>query len=699
MNVGPKIKQSAIICGICIGLFLLVVAIYGRTFKYDFVNLDDGAYVYANPRVMQGVTLDNLVWAFTSTHANFWHPLTTISHMLDVEMYGKWAGGHHMNNVLIHAATAVMLFLAILQLTKDLWPSAFVAAAFAVHPLRVESVAWIAERKDVLSGLFFCLTLLAYARYADRPSRRRFFLVAFLFCCGLISKPMLVTIPFVLLLLDYWPLRRLRGRHASAGPSLTRRVVLEKLPLLAIAAALSVVTLVVQSPAIQAGNEIPFGARVANAGVSYIAYIRQMLFPFGLAVFYPHPRNGPPTWQVIGAFALLVSITAAAFVARRRRPYVLVGWLWYVGMLVPVIGLVQSGLQARADRFTYLPQIGLIIAATWWAAELSAKWKNQNVILRVAAVGIILTWSAIAFAQTRHWRSSGLLFDHAVACTEDNAVAHRLFANALADEGQLGAAAEQFRKALSIKPRYGKALCDYGVLLFKLAEGGVNQRLDEAESRLRAGLALEPTNVAALTTLAQVSLRQGRLSEVEPLLNRALQLDPRSATAYFVLGELRMKQHQLEDAVDCYHRALDIETGNVDAHMRLGIAYYKSKRPGEAFTEIREAVRLAPNNLNVLYVAARMAATSEYPEARSGREAVDWSTRAADLCNRQIPDVLDVLAASYAEIGRSQDAARTAEQALKLAVGVYASRAEIIRSHLKVYESGGKLRDPLADLQ
>jgi tetratricopeptide (TPR) repeat protein len=526
----------------------------------------------------------------------------------------------------------------------------------------------------------------------------------FWFCLGLMSKPMLVTVPFVLLLLDYWPLRRLTApRGDAAGSSLSRGVVLEKLPLLAIATVVSVVTVVVQGAAIQTGNEIPFGARVANAGVSYIAYIRQMLAPFGLAVFYPYPKNGWPVWQVIGAFAVLILITAAALVARRRCPYLLVGWLWYLGMLVPVIGLVQSGLQARADRFTYLPEIGLIIAVAWWATDFSAELRNRSVVLRVAAACVILIWSALAFVQTRHWRSSGWLFDHALACTEDNAVAHRLFANALAEEGQFEAASEQFRKALNIRPRYANALCDYGMLLFRqdVAERGVNQRqrLGEAASRLRAGLAIDPTNLPALITLASVWLRLGELNEVEPLLNRAIDLDQQSAAAYVVLGELRLKQGKQEDALVCYRRAVSIDPEDADRHVQLAIAYYKSKKPGEALAEIRESVRLAPNNINVLYAAARMAATSEYPEARSGQEAVDWATRAADLCKRQIPDVLDALAASYAEVGRRDDAVRTGQQALKLAEEKRASIAESIRAHLKVYASGAPLRDSLEDLQ
>lgn len=698
----PKIKRSTIVSGICVALCLFIVAIYAWTLTFGFVNLNDGPYVYANPRVLHGVTVDNLMWAFTSTHASFWHPLTTISHMLDSEIYGNWTGGRHLTNIVIHAATTVVLFLALLRMTGNLWPSAFAAAAFAVHPLRVESVAWITERKDVLSGLFFSLTLLAYARHAERPSPWRLLLVALMFSFGLMSKPMLVTVPFVFLLLDYWPMRRLYVRHDDQiNANLSRSVILEKLPLLALACVACVVTLDTQGQAIHAGAEVPFAARVANAALSYIAYIRQMLVPIWLSVFYPFPRNGAPTLLVLGAFAVLISITWATIVLRKRFPYLLVGWLWYVGMLVPVIGLVQAGLQSRADRFTYLPQIGLIIAVAWGVADLSAQWKFRRLILSIAAAVILLTWSALAFAQTSHWRKSTRLFDYAVYSTQNNAVAHRLLADALVEEGDLKGAAEQLRKALSIKPHYAHALSDYGVVLFYLdvAEDGVNQRLGEAASRLHAGLALDPSNVRALTTLANVSLRLGRTIEVEPLVNQALQLDPQSAVAYFVLGELRMKQGKREEAIAYYQRALGIEPGNVDIHLRLGIAYYRMKKPGDALAEFREAVRLAPNDLKVLYFAARVAATSEYPEARSGQEAVVWSTHAADISKRQIPDILDILAASYAEVGRTDDAKRTAEKALSLAVGIYAPRKGIIQTHLKVFESGGQLRDSLSDLQ
>ena len=365
-------RNTYTVAAVCGFLLLAVALVFGQTVRHDFVNYDDNAYVYENPQVAGGLTAHGIAWAFTSFHVSNWHPLTWLSHMLDCQFYGLHAGGHHLTNVLLHAATAILLFLVLRRMTGDLWPSAFVAAVFAIHPLRAESVAWVAERKDVLSGLFFMLTLGAYAGYARRPfSLGRYLTVVLLFALGLMAKPMLVTLPFVLLLLDYWPLGRI-GPHRRTGISSFRRVVVEKIPLLALTAASCVATVIAQGTAVIAIDVIPLPSRIANALVSYVAYMGQLFYPAGLAVLYPHPEGGLPIWKVAASSLVLAGISAAALVWRRRFPYLFVGWFWYVGMLVPVIGLVQVGLHAMADRYTYLPQIGLCIAVTWGVAQLAA---------------------------------------------------------------------------------------------------------------------------------------------------------------------------------------------------------------------------------------------------------------------------------------------------------------------------------------
>ena len=343
---------------VCLGLVAVTWAVFGQTLAHDFVNFDDHIYVYENPLVVKGLSTEGIVGAFTHTHALNWHPLTTLSHMLDCQLYGLNAGGHHLTNVILHTISVLLLFLVLSQMTGGLWRSAFVAALFAIHPLHVESVAWVAERKDVLSGVFFMLTLAAYSHYARAPSRSRYLLVALIFACGLMSKPMLVTLPFVLLLLDYWPLDKFKDENSEVGSRL-RRLVMEKIPFLALSTCSCLVTLFTQRQGPHAMDQLPFLWRLNNAFVSYLTYIWQMLWPVRLAVFYPHPNNRLPLVEVTVAIAFLIGVSLLVIRLRQSKPYLVTGWFWYLGMLVPVIGLIQVGEQAHADRYTYLPQIGL----------------------------------------------------------------------------------------------------------------------------------------------------------------------------------------------------------------------------------------------------------------------------------------------------------------------------------------------------
>ena len=359
---------------ICLGLVAITWAVFGQTLAHDFVNFDDHVYVYENPLVVRGLTTEGIIGAFTHTHALNWHPLTTLSHMLDCQLYGLNAGGHHLTNVILHTISVLLLFLLLKQTTNALWQSAFVAALFAIHPLHVESVAWIAERKDVLSAVFFLLTLAAYVRYARAPSPPRYLLVALLLAFGLMSKPMLVTLPFVLLLLDYWPLGRLEGQKSEVESRL-RKLIVEKVPLLALSICSCIVTLFIQRQGPNAIDQLPFLWRWNNMFVSYVTYIWQMLWPVRLAVFYPHPNDRLPLVDVIVAIAFIAGISLLVIYLRRTKPYLVTGWFWYLGMLVPVIGLVQVGEQAHADRYTYLPQIGLYIMIAWAVGDL---FQNQR---------------------------------------------------------------------------------------------------------------------------------------------------------------------------------------------------------------------------------------------------------------------------------------------------------------------------------
>ncbi len=421
---------------VCIFLAAVIWVVFGQTLYHDFVNYDDDDYVCENPEVVRGLTLKGMIWAFTRVHSGNWHPLTWISHMLDCQFYGLNPGGHHLTNVLLHMATAILLFLVLRRMTGFLWRSAFVAAVFAIHPLRVESVAWVSERKDVLSGLFFMLTLGAYVRYVQRQSRVEgrglsaqavpaldcfdYCLVLLFFALGLMCKPMLVTLPFVLLLLDYWPLNRVVPVTDCRNHfQIPRRLVLEKLPLFALAAAACATTLFAQKNALWSFEQISFPLRVSNALLSYATYLGQMFWPSGLAVYYPFPTRGGGVAGVVLSLVVLAGISAVVFVLRRRS-YLLTGWLWYLIMLVPVIGIVQVAAQTRADRYTYLPQIGLYLLLTWAVADFCTGWRYRRVALGGGSTVILLALIFCARAQTSYWRNSESLWTHTLACTSDN---------------------------------------------------------------------------------------------------------------------------------------------------------------------------------------------------------------------------------------------------------------------------------------
>ena len=443
-------------------LFLTAITwlVFGQTVRHEFVNFDDHVYVYDNPLVAGGLNIDGIVSAFTHPHARNWHPLTTVSHMLDCQLYGLNAGGHHFTSVALHTIAVLLLFRVLRVTTGALWPSAFVAALFAIHPLHVESVAWVSERKDVLSAVFFMLTLAAYIRYVRAPSPGRYFFVAMIFALGLMSKPMLVTLPFVLLLLDYWPLRRFDKGTQFTGRGIAswlnqrpsyQQLFLEKTPLLVLSGLSCLLTIWAQDQATGSLEQLPFTWRLNNAVVSYIEYVRQTFWPVRLAVFYPHPNNELPIWQVTLATALLLLISAMAILLRKKRPYVFTGWFWYVGMLVPVIGIVQIGEQGHADRYTYLPHIGLFLLIVWTAADLATTWHLRREYLWLVPATTIAVLSYLAAAQTSFWKNSEGLWDHALSVTSNNDFAHNNLGFLYLRRGELDKAISHFETALKIR--------------------------------------------------------------------------------------------------------------------------------------------------------------------------------------------------------------------------------------------------------
>ena len=590
----PKASPHLQIVCLCIVLAMLTWIVFGQTLRHDFVNYDDPRYVYENTDITGGLRISGIGWAFTHIHSMNWHPLTTISHMLDCQLYGVKAGGHHFTNVLLHSVAVVLLFLALLQMTGgpsrtgSIWRSAFVAAVFAIHPLRVESVAWIAERKDVLSGVFFMLTLLAYVYYVRLPQLRRYLVVVFVFACGLMSKPMLVTLPFVLLLLDYWPLDRIKGRVWAR--------VLEKLPLIALSAVSTIATLVAQKGAVGYTEELPILERLNNAVVSYVLYIWQMLWPVNLAVFYPHPENRLRLWEIIASLLLLICVTAIAITLRKRRPYLITGWLWYLGMLLPVIGLVQVGWQGRADRYTYLPQIGLYIAATWTVADLTRLWRHQRIILNAAALLAIVVLSCCAWVQTRYWRDSETLFKHALAVTTNNDVA----------KNNLG--------------------------IVYLRRGNV----DEAISLLQAAVDLRPDNSPAHDNLAKALLQKGNVADALNHYRKLLDLQPDNIEVHNIVGTVLIQQGRIREGVEEWEKVLASQPDNGNALSNLAWVFATSPddslRDGAKAVQLAsEAVRVSGYRIPILFrtLAAAYAETGEFSKA------IQTAQQGIELANSQ----------------------------------------------------------------
>jgi hypothetical protein len=569
--------------------------VFAQTLRYDFINYDDPQYVYQNTRITSGLGLSNIAWAFTHIHSGNWHPLTTITHMLDCQLHGLNAGWHHFTNVLLHCLAVVLLFVALGRMTGALWRSAFVSAVFAVHPLHVESVAWIAERKDVLSALFFMLTLLAYLHYTRAPSIGRYLTVALVVALGLMSKSMLVTLPFVLLLLDYWPLGRIKAHRSNTGRQVLQ-LVLEKIPLIALSVISSMITFLAQRGAIGWTEQLPVSARISNAMVAYVVYIRQMFWPAGLAVFYPHPENRLPVWEISLALIVLVGVTTAAFVFRKKAPYFVTGWLWYLGMLVPVIGLVQVGWQGHADRYTYLPEIGLYIAVTWTVTDLTRSWRLQRIPLGVAAVLTLGALSCRAWLQTSYWRDSETLFTHALAVTSNNDVALNNLGIIFLDKGQL----------------------------------------DDAVSKLQAAIDLRPENAPAHDNLAKALLKKGQVAEAMVHYRKFLELEPANVEARNTLGTALIQQGHVREAVDQWQEVLAIQPENGNAASNLAWVFATcpedSIRDGTRAVELAEkAFRISGGKIPMIY---RVLAAA-YAESGRFADAVETAQRGADLASAQ----------------------------------------------------------------
>lgn len=585
------------VLGVCIALAAITWLVFGQTLRHEFINYDDNDYVLKNAQVARGLTFEGLAWAFTHVHSSNWHPFTWISHMLDCQLFGLNPRGHHFTNVLLHAATAILLFLVLWQMTNTFWPSAFVAAVFAIHPLRVESVAWIAERKDVLSGLFFVLTLGAYTRYARAAwSLSRYGLVLLLFAAGLMCKPMLVTTPFVLLLLDYWPLGRFHVlQNRRAEHLTTRRLIVEKLPLFALAFASCAITLFAQKDSMQPVARLSLFPRLSNAVISYTDYLRQMFWPLDLAVLYPWEKVRLSPLNTALSIGILAGISIVVFLLCRRR-YLVTGWLWYLIMLGPVIGIIQVGNQARADRYTYLPQIGLYLALTWAMAELTTAWRYRRAFLTSLSGAILAILAFTAHTQASYWRDSEALWSHALRCTTDNIIA----------EGNLGQAC------------YTKG------------------KTREAMIYLQNSLRIAPNQAPIHSSLGVFYLEMGRMTESLAHLQRALEIEPKFADAHFNLGNTYLQMGRTKEAIAEYQMALDLDPNDTQAlnNMAWTLATWPDAltRDGAKAVELAQRADSLTRSENAMASATLAAA---YAEAGRLDEAVKTGERAVALARAE----------------------------------------------------------------
>jgi Flp pilus assembly protein TadD len=554
-------------------LGVAVFAAYSQVVHFDFVGYDDPDYGTANAHVNAGLTWAGISWAFTSAFAANWFPLTWISHMLDWQFFGADAGGQHFTSLCIHAISTLMLFAVLKRMTGARWQSALVAFLFGLHPLHVESVAWIAERKDVLSGLFFVLTLWVYAAYAERPGRVRYLVTLLLFCLGLMAKPMLVTLPIVLILLDYWPLRR--GLR-----------IVEKIPFFLAAATVSVVTFLVHrnEGATASLDVVPLGLRLENSSISYVIYVLKMLWPADLGVFYPYPAGSILVPAVVAGVAL-VAITYATLRALPRHPYLTVGWSWYLLTLVPVIGLVQVGAQARADRYTYIPMIGISIALVWGAAEMLERWPRVQAGLAAAVclACLCLTWS-----QLRYWKDSVSLYRHALAVAPDAYLIRFNLASALESHGDHAEAIEQLRETIRSRPGYAAAHAQLGLLVAQ--EGHPEAALPE----LRTAVRLRPDLVEAHLGLGSALGTLGRREEAAAEFGQVVRLQPENAGAHYNLGIALAEQGRLPEAAREFGETVRLTPDDAEARFNMGVTLARLGRFDEAITQLREAVRLKP---------------------------------------------------------------------------------------------------------
>ena len=573
----------------------MTFAIYAQVIGHQFITLDDDAYIKGNVMVNRGVTLAGVAWAFSTFDQGNWHPLTWIAHMMDSQLFGMNAGGHLLVNALIHIANTLLVFWFLFRTTHARWPSALAAALFALHPLHVESVAWGAERKDTLSTFLGLLSLIAYVRYAKGPSIRRYAWVAITLVLGLLAKPMLVTWPFVMLLLDYWPLRRFDLTPRKEMGTKLWPLLREKFPLFALVAASAVITTIAQSHggAVRTFQDFPIALRLTNALVSYVKYLLLTFWPNDLGVYYPYTTSGTPAWQIICAAFLLIGITALCFFQRKIRPYLVVGWLWFLGALVPVIGIVQVGGQTMADRYFYIPSIGLFIVIAFGLADIAETRRLAPSLSAAVASGILLALAILTNAQIHRWSNSFTLFKHTLAVTPPNLIIENNLGSALSRSGLHDEAGAHFEKALQIIPAHYDSLL-YDTLLNMGITRFYQNRLPEAIEYCQSALRVRPDAPKAHDLLGMALAMQGHGEAALDEMRHAAELAPNDADIQKDLGVTLARLGRIPESIDHFHEALRLNPYNASAHNNLGLSLLESGKPGESIPEFEAALRLNP---------------------------------------------------------------------------------------------------------
>jgi tetratricopeptide (TPR) repeat protein len=736
----PLRKSDALIAAFLAAGTLLV---YARVGNNEFVNWDDGVYVTENAQVQAGLSLQSIAWAWRATVTGNWHPLTWMSLQLDWQLFGLKPWGFHLTNLLLHAANVMLLFHVLARMTQALWRSALVAALFALHPLHVESVAWAAERKDVLSTFLGLLTILAYLRYVERPTVGRYGWMAAIYALGLTAKAMFVTLPFVLLLVDFWPLGRFGNASSQRGTASTGRrssrplkspagqLIWEKLPLLLVALTSSVITFFAQRAegSVVPMELLPFPTRLANTIISYVMYLAHTFWPVMLAAHYPHGQPELLSGAVLGSGLFLAAVSAAAFVLRKRFPYFLVGWLWYLGTLVPVIGLVQVGRQAMADRYTYVPLIGIFIVLSWGLADLVRWLQLPKAVPAFVATIALAICAVLTVGQIGLWRDSARLWEHTLAVTENNEIANYSLGLLLAQQNKPRAALGFLEEAVKIRPTFGRAQNNLGVVLDQLGrpkeaiphfiaalqlngddadahnnlgtalqrEGKTDQAMEafrsaiqfnpnhsrayynlglvfagqgqfqSAATYLAQAIRIDPAFAMARSELGGVFIHMGKLDEAETQLREATRLRPAFANAYGNLGIVQCLRGKPANALDFFRQAVALEPGTGKYHYDLGHALIRQGNVGEAATQYGQGLKLDPGWPAGTSRRAWDLSTSPDPQRRNGALAVRLAEQACEATDSQRAEYLDTLAAAYAEAGRFEEAVSTARKAVATA--------------------------------